>query len=115
MNRNIVFDSGRAPGEHKDSVSQRDGFRQIMGDQDSGNTAGADDISNVGGNHQPCLVIQGAEWFIQKKKPWLHHHGSDQGGALLHTAGELSRFFVLKLVKPIVLKELFRKGFFFRG
>lgn len=86
-----------------------------MGDQDGGNTAGADNISNVGGNHQPCLVVQGAEGFIQKKKSGLHDHGSDQGSALLHTAGELSRFFVLKFVKPIVPKELFRKGFFFGG
>lgn len=76
-----------------------------MGDQQRGLPCLTDDISDVGGDGESGLEIQGAERFVQKKKVRVDCHGADQGGALAHAAGEFGRFFVLKAVKSVILQK----------
>ena len=78
-----------------------------MSDDDHSLTSLPDQPADIRGYHEPGLVIQGAEGFIQKEQLGIQGKGADQGSTLLHAAGQFAGTFILKAFQTIVGQKLF--------
>ena len=67
MDGNFGFDMCRTGGEDQNAVRQTDGLRQIVGNQDGGLSGFSDDLTDIGRDHQSCLIIQGTEWLVEQQ------------------------------------------------
>ena len=66
-------DGGRSFGKDDNTVSNADGFTDIMCNEDGSNSFLADLLTDVIGDIQACLIIKGRERLIQQEKGWLCH------------------------------------------
>ena len=78
-----------------------------MSDDNHSLTSLPDQPADIRGYHEPGLVIQGAEGFIQKEQLGIQGKGADQGSTLLHAAGQFAGTFILKAFQTIVGQKLF--------
>ncbi len=83
----FTFDDGRSFGKNEYPVRQRDGFGQIVGNENGSLICLSDDLRDIGGDIQSCLGVQRAEGFIQKKQVRMDGHGADQSRPLPHSTG----------------------------
>ncbi len=86
VDRNIAFDTSGTFAENENAVGKADSLREIVGYEDCCFFCGTYNIADIGGNGKPCLVIQGAERFIQQKDIRIKDKGAYQRGALLHSS-----------------------------
>lgn len=77
-----------------------------MGDEKRGFSCFSDNICDVRRDTEAGLKVQSAEGFVEEEEIGMDRHGTDQRGALAHTAGQLGGFFVLKAIKAIVFQKL---------
>lgn len=108
------FDRGRTFGQNDNTVTETDSLRDIMGHKNSTHLLTAKNPVDIVGDGKPCLIIQGREWFIQKKHPGREGQCPDEGCPLTHAAGKLTGPGICERGKAVFLQHFVGPFFFFQ-